>query len=233
MAWIYWYENYQNTLINWIDWDSFGFVNRETSMSLLKIRASFAELSRIETGLSWTSFTVNSFEKMHLTNCMIFLFFDCIYLLWNDSSKASPQIALVVPIWFDKIRICMVSCEIQSPSKCVYAAVLSQRSASLAIRSTRVTEVFWIPIWFKESHTTALIWRSTSVSSSSTTNFRFRASCLLSINNTTNVSSINTKEKTANPKPIARWYWKGEPSWVIQVKKLSITKKPVECYITH
>lgn len=91
MAWIYWYENYQNTLINLIDWDSFGFVNRETSMSLLKIRASFAELSRIETGLSWTSFTVNSFEKMHLTNCMIFLFFDCIYLLWNDSSKASSN----------------------------------------------------------------------------------------------------------------------------------------------
>lgn len=116
MAWIYWYENYQNTLINLIDWDSFGFVNRETSMSLLKIRASFVELSRIETGLSWTSFTVNSFEKMHLTNCMIFLFFDCIYLLWNDSSKASPQIALVVPIWFDKIRYvwCLVRFSLQA-----------------------------------------------------------------------------------------------------------------------
>lgn len=233
MAWIYWYENYQNTLINWIDWDSFGFVNRETSMSLLKIRASFAELSRIETGLSWTSFTVNSFEKMHLTNCMIFFVFwlHISTLKWLKQSVSSNSSGCADLIWQD--TVCMVSCEIQSPSKCVYAAVLSQRSASLAIRSTRVTEVFWIPIWFKESHTTALIWRSTSVSSSSTTNFRFRASCLLSINNTTNVSSINTKEKTANPKPIARWYWKGEPSWVIQVKKLSITKKPVECYITH
>lgn len=108
----------------------------------------------------------------------------------------------------------------------------SDQRVLVAVRSTRATEVFWIPIWFKENHTTTLVWWS-SVSSSSTTNFRFRASCLLSINNITNVSSIKTKEKTANPKPMARWYWKGGPSWVIQVKKLSITKKPEGCYLAH
>lgn len=194
-------------------------------MSLTKIRASVAELSRIENGLSPTSFRVNSF------------LFVCSLIAYICSEMTQAKRLLKYPwlwFWFDTIQyaLCGVLGDSASSKALTQLYCHSDQWVLVAVRSARATEVFWIPIWFKENHTTALVWRS-SVSSSSTTNFRFRASCLLSINNITNVSSIKTKEKTANPKPMARWYWKGGPSWVIQVKKLSITKKPEGCYMAH
>ena len=61
---------------------------------------------------------------------------------------------------------------------------------------------------------------------SPTSGLLLRASFLLSINNRTNVTSIKIKEMTAKPKPRERLYWKAVPSWVIQVKKLNIRRKP-------
>lgn len=65
-----------------------------------------------------------------------------------------------------------------------------------------------------------------SSASSSSGGFRFRASSLLSIKSIINVSSIRTKEKIVNMKPVDKWRWKVVPSKVTHAKKLLIRQIP-------